>query len=126
RHGPEAYPLVRSGPRTFLQVWGLPTSGNQPPACADSGKSADEGALDDEIGRMAERAFVEVEALDQFLHVLQHMHRAADHHAVGLRRQRRDAEIAIEAAVLDQPRDAAHARRDLARGGRIERDAALR
>ena len=89
-----------------------------------SERSADEGALDHELGRVAERALAEAEALDQFLDVLQHRHRAADHDAVVGRIERCDAEVGVELAALDQPGDAAHAGRDLAGGRRVVGEAA--
>src|SRR5215204_6151228 len=88
--------------------------------------SADERALDDETAGVAVRAFLEAEALDQRLDIPEHRHRAADHDAVGFGVQRLDAEIGEEAAVFDQPRDAAHARRDLAGGRAVVGEAAGR
>ncbi len=42
-----------------------------------------ESTLDDEIARVADGAFLEAEAFAKFLDILQHVHGAADHHAVG-------------------------------------------
>src|SRR5690606_21658515 len=65
-------------------------------SAARRGSSADEGALHHEVGRAVQRAFDEAARLDQILDVAQHVHRSADHDAVGFPVQRLDAEIAVE------------------------------
>src|SRR4026207_1243936 len=72
--------------------------------------SADKGPFDDEAAGVTVRTFGEAEAFDQRLDVLQHRQRAADHDAVGGGVERFDAEIGEQAAVVDEPGDAAHAR----------------
>ncbi len=68
--------------------------------------SADEGAFDDELGRLAVGAFFKACLFEQFLSVLQHGGRAADHAAVDCRVERRNAKIGKELTGGDQVGDA--------------------
>ncbi len=82
-------------------------------------RSADEGALDDEFGRLAVRTLFQTSRFQQFLGFLQHLGRAADHAAIGCRVEGRKIQVREEFSVADQVGDAALERIVLAGHRRI-------
>src|SRR5262245_13801709 len=69
--------------------------------------SFDEGLLDDELARCRGAALGEAGAFEQLADVGQHVDAAAQHEAVVLLADRRQADVAGERAVGDQVGDAA-------------------
>ena len=78
-----------------------------------------ERALDDVLALAVAASLLEAARLEQRDHVLQHRGAAADHDAVVLGVQGRQAEVGRQLAALEQGRDAPLVAEGLARDGRV-------